>query len=90
MEQIYFNIFCIFILPALIGLVLGIILWRLKGTYVISAVLIFISAIWWYVMPHINTHGNEGPGLLLWMYSLFAITFSVVEIVKFAVRRKRS
>lgn len=90
MEQEYINIFCIFILPVLIGLVLGIILWNFKKTYIISAVLLFICVILWCVIPNINTHGSEGPGLLLWMFSLFKAAFSFVEIVKFVLRKKRS
>ena len=82
MEQIYFNVFCLYMLPVVSGLVLGILL-RKKKTYIFAYIMLAIGVIWWRVMPHISTHGNEGPGLLLWMYSFFTAAFSLTELIKY-------
>ena len=81
------NTFYIFILPTLIGLMLGICLWKIKKTYILSGLMIVVGVIWWCVLSQINTHGSEGPGLLATMYSLIAVAFTLVEIVKVIVRK---
>ena len=81
------NTFYIFILPTLIGLVLGICLWKIKKTYILSGLMIVLGVIWWCVLSQINTHGSEGPGLLAAMYSLIAVAFTLVEGVKLIVRK---
>ena len=81
------NTFYIFILPTLIGLILGVCLWKIKKTYILSGLMIVVGVIWWCVLSQINTHGSEGPGLLATMYSLIAVAFTLVEIVKVIVRK---
>ena len=81
------NTFYIFILPTLIGLILGICLWKIKKTYILSGLMIVVGVIWWCVLSQINTHGSEGPGLLATMYSLITVAFTLVELVKVIVRK---
>ncbi len=90
MAQIYYNLFMIFVLPVILGLLFGICLWKIKKTYFLSWLMLFGGIIWWCVLSHINTHGSEGPGLLLCMYSLFALSFTAVEIIKFIVRKLKA
>lgn len=87
MLQIYFNISYIFIIPSVSGLLLGLCFLKSRKTYIISAILLAICMVLWCIIPNINTHGNEGFGIILWMYSLFAIAFSVVEAVKLIIRK---
>ncbi len=89
MVQIYY-IFMIFVLPTLVGLLLGICLWRLKKTRVLSGLMLLVGVVWWCVLSHTNTHGSEGPGLLALMYSLMALAFTVVEVIKFIVRKTKA
>lgn len=89
MRQIYYNIFMIYVLPIIIGLILGICLWKIKKTYFLSGLMILIGCVWWCVLPHINTHGSEGSGLLALMYSIMAISFTVVEVIKFIIISKQ-
>ena len=89
MAQIYYNFFMIYVLPTIVGLLLGICLWKLKKTQILAGVMILVGIVWWCVLSHINTHGSEGPGLLNVMYSLMALAFTVVEIIKLAVRKLR-
>ncbi|MBE7022023.1 MAG: hypothetical protein E7414_02260 [Ruminococcaceae bacterium] len=86
MTQIYYNRFMIFVLPVIIGLLLGICLWKMKRTYILSGLMLLVGVAWYCILAHINTHGSEGPGLLALMYSLMSLAFIVIEIVKFAVR----
>ena len=81
MLQIYFNVFCLYILPIIIGLTFGIVA-RKKKTYIITGIMLVICGIWWCIMPNIHTHGSELPGLILWMYSFLTLAFSVVELIK--------
>lgn len=81
------NTFYIFILPAVIGLILGICLWKVRKTYILSGVMLLGGVVWWIVLSQINTHGSEGPGLLALMYSLISVAFSVVEAIKLVVRK---
>ena len=81
------NTFYIFFLPIIIGLILGISLWKIKKTHVLSGLMIVVCVVWWCVLSQINTHGSEGPGLLALMYSLMSIAFVVVEVIKFIVRK---
>ena len=81
------NTFYIFILPTLIGLILGICLWKIKKTYILAGSIIVVGIVWWCILSQINTHGSEGPGLLTAMYSLITVAFTLVEIVKLIVRK---
>ena len=90
MTQIYYNLFMIFVLPVIIGLLFGVCLWKIKKTYFLSWILLFGGVVWWCILSRINTHGSEGPGLLAWMYSLFTLSFVVVEIIKFIVRKLKT
>lgn len=87
MAQIYYNLFFIYVLPVFLGFLLGICLWKLRKTYILSALLLFASMVWWCILPHINTHGSEGPGLLALMFSLMTISFTCIEIIKFTARK---
>ncbi|MBQ2932232.1 MAG: hypothetical protein IJE62_05260 [Clostridia bacterium] len=89
MAQIYYNFFMIYVLPTIVGLLLGICLWKLKKTQILSELMILVGVVWWCILSRINTHGSEGPGLLALMYSLMTLAFVVVEIIKFAVRKLR-
>lgn len=82
MAQIYYVRFMIYVLPTIIGLILGICLWKIKKTYFLSGVMFLVGVVWWGVLSCINTHGSEGPGILACMYSLVALSFTVVEVIK--------
>ena len=87
MSRVNRNTFYIFILPTLIGIVLGICLWKIKKTYILSALMVVAGFIWWCVLSQINTHGSEGSGLLALMYSLISVAFVIVEAIKYIARR---
>lgn len=89
MSQAYYFLILV-ILPIIVGLLLGICLWKLKKAYFLSGFMLLVSVVWWCVLSHINTHGSEGPGLLLWMYSFTTLAFTVVEIIKFVVRKLKA
>ena len=81
MGQIYYTRFMIFVLPVIVGILLGVVLWK-RRTEVVSWTILLLNAILWCILTNINTHGSEGPGLLVWMFSLFAISFAVIEVIK--------
>ena len=81
MGQIYYTRFMIFVLPVIVGILLGVILWK-RRTEAVSWVILLLDVILWCILTNINTHGSEAPGLLIWMFSLFAISFAVVEVIK--------
>ncbi len=87
MLQIYMNISYVFIIPPILGILTGLCLIKFKKTYVFSAILLTICIILWCIVPNINTHGSEGPGIMLWIYSLFTAAVSIVEAIKFFVRK---
>lgn len=49
--------------------------------------MILLDIVFWCILLNINTHGSEGPGILVTMYSLVTLTFSFVEIIKLIFRR---
>ena len=65
--------------PALCGLILSGSLWKLKKSYIVAIAMIVIAVIWYFVLSNINTHGSEGPGLLLLLYS----SFTFVPLISF-------
>lgn len=87
MAQIYYNLSMIYVLPVIIGLISGICLWKFRKTYFLSGLMLTGCVVWWCILSYINTHGSEGPGLLAWMYSLMALSFTGVEIIKFLARK---
>ncbi len=89
MTQMQFIIF-FYILPILVGFIFGMIFWKFKKSYFLIGVMIAICVIWWTILSNINLHGSEGPGLVFCMYSNLISGFSVVEIVKFLVRKIKS
>ncbi len=90
MTQIYFNLFFLYILPIIIGLVFAIMNWKSKKTYICTIGMIVICAVLWCIIPNIHTHGSELPGLILWMYSFLTLTFSIVELIKFILIKSSS
>lgn len=85
MAQIYFNVFCLYVLPIIIGLIFGIMSWKRRKTYILTMLMIVVCMILWCIIPNIHTHGSELPGLILWMYSFLSLAFSILEVVKFIV-----
>lgn len=77
----------IYVLPIIIGLLLGICLLKFKKTYFLSWLMLLVGVAWWCILSHINTHGSEGPGLLAWMYSLMTLSFTLVEVIKFIIKK---
>lgn len=86
MTQMQFFLF-FYALPILCGLILGMIFWKFKKSYLLTGVLLGGALIWWYILSNINLHGNEGPGIIFGLYAHVVLTFSVVELIKFMVRR---
>ena len=89
MTQIQFLIF-FYVLPILCGLILGVIFWKLKKTYLITAIMLVACVIWRCILSNINLHGNEGPGIIFGLYTHTVLTFSFVEMIKFIVRKIKS
>ncbi len=87
MVQIYFNVFCLYILPIMIGLLFGILSWKSRKTYICTIVMIAVCVVLWCIIPNMHTHGNELSGLILWVYSFLALAFSIIELIKFVVRK---
>ncbi len=89
MTQIQFILF-FYVLPILCGFVLGIGFWKFKKSYLLSGIMLVVSMIWWSVLSNINLHGSEGPGIIFWMYTHLVLAFSLVELIKFIVRKMNS
>ena len=89
MTQMQFFLF-FYALPILCGIILGMIFWKFKKSYLLTGVLLGGSLIWWYILSNISLHGNEGPGIIFCLYAHLVLTFSVVELIKFIVRRIKS
>ena len=87
MWQIYYNIFMMYILPAIIGILLGICMWKVKKSYILSQIMLFVGVLWWSILPHVNNHGSEGAGILALMYSYIVIFFAVTDGVKHIVKK---
>ncbi len=87
MAQINFTIFFIYILPVIVGFLVGLCLWKLRKTYILSVLMILLDIVFWCILSNINTHGSEGPGILVTMYTLTALGFTFVEIIKLIIRR---
>jgi len=88
--QISYVQFVVYILPAIVGLFLGICLCKLNKTYYFSVFLLFVCVVWWWVLSHINTHGSEGPGILAMMYSVMTTFFVLTDIVKHIIKKLKS
>lgn len=86
MTQIQFALF-FYVMPMLCGLILGIIFWKFKKTYLLAGALLGVCVIWRSVLSNINLHGNEGPGILFGLYTHLVLTFIVVEFIKFIYRK---
>ena len=84
MTQIQFILF-FYVLPIFCGLILGVVLWKFKKTYLLDGVLLGVCVIWWRILSNINVHGSERPGIIFCLYTHAVLTFSVVELIKFLV-----
>ena len=73
-------------LPILCGLIFGAILWKFRKTYILAVIMLIAGAVWWLMLSNINLHGNEGPGLILYMYICAVSAFLVVELMKFIIK----
>ncbi len=89
MTQMQFFLF-FYALPIMCGLILGMIFWKFKKSYLLTGILLGVSLIWWHILSNINLHGSEGPGIIFCLYAHLVITFSVVELIKFILRRIKS
>lgn len=88
MLQINFNVFFIYILPLIVGLIIALCLWKFKITRVLVCIMLFAAIVWWCILHSINTHGSEGPGILATMYSQCTLAFTAIEIIKFTLKGK--
>lgn len=86
MTQMQFILF-FYVLPILCGLILGMIFWKFQKAYLLSWVLLGVCVIWWFILSNINLHGSEGPGIIFCLYTHAVLTFSIVELIKFIVRK---
>ena len=86
MTQMQFILY-FYCFPALCGLILNGILLKFKRSYLVAIAMIVIAVIWHIILSNIHTHGSEGPGLILLLYSCFALSFSVFELIKFIFRK---
>ncbi len=88
MTQIQFILF-FYGVPILCGLVLGVICWKCTKSYLLAGVLLVICVIWWVILSNINLHGSEGPGIMFGLYMHGVLTFSVIELIKFMVKKTK-
>ncbi len=88
MAQIYFNVFCLYILPVIIGFVFGIMSWKRRKTHIYTIFMIIVGIMLWSIIPNIHTRGSEMSGLILWMYAFLALAFAFIELIKYIVRKK--
>lgn len=86
MTQIQFVLF-FYVLPIFCGLILGVVLWKFPKTYLLAGILLVVCVIWWCILSNINLHGSEGPGIIFCLYTHAVLTFSLVELIKFIVRK---
>ena len=49
--------------------------------------MILLDIVFWCILSNINTHGSEGAGILVTMYTLTTLAFSFIEIIKLVIRR---
>lgn len=89
MTQMQFILF-FYVLPIFCGLILGVVFWKFKKSFLLAGILIVACVIWWCILSNINLHGSEGPGIIFWMYCHFVLSFSLVELIKIIVRKLKA
>ena len=64
-ERMNSAVFMYFVLPFLIGIIIRLMFFKWKKSYLLSGVFILISIIAWLWTSHLVNHGTDGT-LLLW------------------------
>lgn len=87
MSQEALNILEIFVIPAVVGLIIQIAcLKSKKASKILMITVLVMAAAAWACALLINTHGNEGIGILAIMFSLIAAgsaaAFAVIGIIR--------
>ena len=81
------NILEVFVIPAVVGLIIQIAcLKSKKASKILMITVLVMAAAAWACALLINTHGNEGLGILAIMFSLIAagsaVAFAVIGIIR--------
>lgn len=89
-NQIYFNLFMLYALPALMGIVLRLIFIKWKRGYVITGVTALLTAALWLRAELINTHGSEGPAILALMAGMMTAGALLVGAIAYVVKKRHT
>ena len=84
------TVFMVFIVPFLVGALLGAVLWRWKRSYLLSAVFAAVSVFAWFRTSYLAEHGVDGTVMLAaWMATEFTVGFALVGGIAWLARKCR-
>ncbi len=84
------TVFMVFILPYLLGALLGAVCFKWKRSYLLSAVFAVVSVIIWFRTKYLADHGVDGTVMLIaCMATEFTIGFALVGGIAWLVRKLR-
>ena len=86
-SQEVLNILELFVIPAVVGLIIQLACFKSKkASKILMITVLVMAAAAWACALLIDTHGNEGLGLLAGMFSLMAagsaVAFAVIGIIR--------
>lgn len=89
MLQILQNYAFIFLFPFVIGLVIRLLCNKFNKFYFITIGLSILTIIMFIVVSNMNTHGSEGPMIMVVQLASLNVAIVIVELVKYFRKRNR-
>ena len=81
MGQILFNIFMVYILPVIIGIVVRVTVRKIRKPFVVTIGLILLAALMWMIAVVVPNHGSEGSGIMAMMATCLALGALITEVL---------
>ncbi len=82
------NIFTIFVLPLLIGMLIRLVFVKWKKGYILSCVFALLSIVVWIWTKTLVNHGADGTVMLLaWMTAMLVIGSLIVGTVSLLIKK---
>ena len=81
MGQILFNIFMVFVLPAMIGVIVGVAISKMRKPFVVTGGLILIAAVMWVIAVVVPNHGNEASGIMAVITTCLALGAFITGVI---------
>ena len=84
------NIFIIFVLPLLIGMLIRLLFIKWKKGYILSGVFALITVVVWIWTKNLVNHGVDGTVMLLaWMSTIFTGGSLIVGVISILIKKFR-